>query len=136
MTSSDTAGSSGARGQGPGASEEYVFTGPWPLAPGPFLPVLLVMDVTLELDVGLVRLEAAALQDLDDAQRLRINPGAGLAVLLGHADHLRIAAQEHVRPGRIERLAQSLLEIAARQHVLDVHLVVDRVLFTRRQRDV
>src|SRR5205823_9053582 len=83
-----------------------------PLVPGS-LPVLLIVDIPHALDVRLIGLEAALLEDLDDAARLRIDPGAGVAVLRRHADHLRITAQIDVRSRRVERLAQALLQLAA-----------------------
>ena len=66
------------------------------------LPVLFEVNVAFELDLRLIRLEAALFQYLDDAQGLGIRPLSGFPILGRHADHFRIAAQEHVRPGRVE----------------------------------
>src|SRR4051812_10700403 len=99
------------------------------------LPVLLEVDVPLELDVGLVGAEAAGLQQLDDAGRLGVDPGAGLAVLVGHPDHLRVAAKVNVRVRRVERAAEPALQLAAGDQVLDVHLApgVPRLAGRHRQ---
>src|SRR5437762_13466115 len=99
-------------------------------------PVLLEVNVPLQFYAVLIDTEAAFFENLDDAGRLRIDGLAGGAVGRGHTDHLRIAAQIDVRMGRIERLAQVLLELAAGDQVLDVDLLPDRVGLARGQAEV
>src|SRR5438445_7299053 len=77
------------------------------------LPILLIVNVPLDLLRSLIDLEAAPRQDLDDAGRLGEGDLSGLLVLLGNADHLRVAAQKDVRVGRIERDAEAALQVAA-----------------------
>ena len=55
---------------------------------------------------------------------LRIDALAGLAVLVGHADHLRIAAQKNVRSPRIERVTQPFFQLSTRYQVLNVNFMV------------
>src|SRR5207253_644102 len=99
-------------------------------------PVLLEMNVPFYFDRRLIDLEPPALEDLDDAQGGRVGARAGLAVDGRDADHLRVAAQVDVGAGRVERLAQPLLQLAAGDQVLDVHLLADRVGLARGQGQV
>src|SRR5262245_45113817 len=86
-------------------------------------PIFLKMNIPLQFYAGLIDLELATLQNLDDARRLRIDFGAGRLVGGRDADHLGIAAQIHVRRRRIERLAEFLFELAAGDQILNVDLV-------------
>src|SRR3954464_5532850 len=85
-------------------------------------PVFFVVDVAADLQGGLIGLEAAASQDLDDPGRLREVGLTGDLVLLRDADHLRVAAQEHVRAGRVEWLAELTFQLPGSNEVLDVDL--------------
>src|SRR5262245_59175648 len=94
------------------------------------LPVLLEVDVPFQLMAVLTYAKAAVVVNLDDARRRRV------AGLVGHADHLRVAAQVDMRVRRIERLAQAFLELPAGDQVLDIDLVPDRVGLARRQAEI
>src|SRR5205823_4383020 len=96
-------------------------------------PVLLEVNRPLQFYARLVDLELTLRQNLDDARRLRIAGLAGRAVGRRHADHLRVAAQIHVRAVRIERGAEPFLELAAGDQVLDVDLLPDGGGLARRQ---
>src|SRR5437870_3838294 len=85
-------------------------------------PVFFVMDVAADLQGGLIGLEAFARQDLDHPGRLGEVDLPGRLVLLRHADHLRVAAEEDVRAGRVEGLAQLTLQLAGGNEVLNVDL--------------
>src|SRR6266404_5819957 len=73
-------------------------------------PIFLEMDIPFHLNLRLIRLEAAALENFDHPWGLGKDPLPGFAVFRRHADHLRIAAKVHVRPLRVQRLAQVLLQ--------------------------
>src|SRR5262249_12624453 len=92
-----------------------------------FSPVFLEVDVPLYFRRRLVGMEAPLLEDLDHAGRPGVDALAGLAVLRRHADHLGVAAQVDVRPRRVQRGAQPLLELSAGDQILDVNLVLDRL---------
>src|SRR5260370_27578659 len=86
-------------------------------------PVLLEVDVPLDLRLRLVRLEAALLQNLNHPRRLWVDALARGAVLRRHANHVGVAAQKHVGACGVEFPAEALFQLAAGDHVLDVLLV-------------
>src|SRR2546423_633847 len=86
-------------------------------------PVFLEVDVPAELLRRLVGPEAAPAQQLDDARRLRVDRLAGRLVLGRDADHVRVAAQKHVRRRRVEGPAQLPLQLPRRDQLLDVDLL-------------
>src|SRR5262245_12084975 len=100
------------------------------------LPVFLEVDIAFELLARLVHSEAAFFEDLNDARRLRIDSLAGDAVDCGHANHLRIAAQEYMGRGGIEGPTQALFKLSAREQILNVDLLTDRVGLARRETEV
>src|SRR5262245_59751871 len=68
------------------------------------LPVLLEVDVAELLLRGLIDRVPPAREDLDHPGWPWVANLPRLAVLLGNADHLRVAAEVDVRAGRVERL--------------------------------
>src|SRR5437588_396909 len=82
-----------------------------------------------------VAFKAPPFQHLDHAERLRVARRAGVAVADGDADHLRVAAQEHVRRRRVERRAEVLLHLPAADQLLNV-LFSREPRLARRQREV
>src|SRR5262249_4085856 len=100
------------------------------------LPVLFKMNVALELAAVPIDLETAALEDFHNAGGLGVRPRSGFAVLERDADHLGVAAQVHVGPSRVERLAQALFQLATGDQVLDVHLATHRDGLARREAQV
>src|SRR5262245_24889763 len=101
-----------------------------------FSPVLLKMYVTASLRARVGAAEAALLQDFDDPCRFWVSVGARFAIDLRDADHLRIAAEKHVRRRRVERLAELLFELPAGDQVLDIDLATIGRCLARRQADV
>src|SRR5262245_4542496 len=86
--------------------------------------------------LGLVHAEAAALEDFDNAGRLWIDHLPTLAILLRDADHLRVAAEEHVGRRRVEWPAQVLLQLPGRNQVLNINLAPYHLRLARHQAQV
>src|SRR3954466_10422352 len=100
------------------------------------LPILFKVNVALDFLAWLIHVEAALCQDLDDAGRLRIGHTSGRAIDGGCADYFRIATEANMRGCGVERTAEAFFELAAGQQVLNIHFLLHRVRFARRQAEV